>query len=158
MIKEQAYVVSVEEDYAIVIADRRSSCGSCSINKSCGTSVLSNVVGNKQIQLSARNGIDASVGEHVVIGIPEHVILYGSFLMYLIPLLGLLLGSIFGAALSPQLNLSDGFVAICGISGLMLSFLFVNFMLIKKPKGEEQVVIVERLSEYSHEHIIKIHG
>lgn len=156
MIKEQAHVVALDGQDAIVTADRRSSCESCSINKGCGTSVLANVLGNKKIELTVRNDVGANIGEYVIIGIPEHVILRGSLLMYLLPIFGLMLGSVFGAALSPQLNLGDGFVAMSGMSGLLLGFLFVRFSLKQKSNNDQKVMIIERLSEHSHEHIIKI--
>ena len=156
MINEYAYVVEVNGADAVVKAERKSSCEACSINKGCGTSVLASVLGKRSLELSVRNDIGASVGDNVIVGIPDSVILRGSILIYLVPVLTLLLGAIFGTIVSPQLNLADGFVAISGILGLLLGFLFARSILQKISGSENQAVIVERLNKGFQVHTIKV--
>ncbi|MDH5378366.1 MAG: SoxR reducing system RseC family protein, partial [Gammaproteobacteria bacterium] len=63
MTEEQALVVEVNGDYAIIETMRKSTCGSCGVNQACGTSLLAKVIGNKRARVSARNTVGARVGE-----------------------------------------------------------------------------------------------
>ena len=45
MIEENGRVVDVEDGYAWIETERRSTCGSCSANKGCGTATLAKVMG-----------------------------------------------------------------------------------------------------------------
>lgn len=116
MIEEQAIVVKNEGKYVIVNTQRQSSCGHCSVKNTCGTQVLSKVLGNKAAYVRCLNTIETDAsdsaadtsaiaetstvvdkklprytrleeGDRVIIGLQESALLEGSFLMYLLPLI-----------------------------------------------------------------------
>ncbi len=103
MIEEQARVVAIEDEYALVETQRKSTCESCSVNKGCGTAVVSKVFGRSALQLRALNHINAKVGEYVVIGIDERWLLKGSFAAYIIPLVLMLLCAGIGEMIGERL-------------------------------------------------------
>jgi len=87
MITEQAIVISCDKNETWIETQRKSSCGQCSANKGCGTSVLSKVLGNKFSTMKAINKIDAQVGDKVVVALNEASLLKGAFMTYMLPLL-----------------------------------------------------------------------
>ncbi len=118
MIEESAQVVSVEGEYAWVESERRSSCSSCSA-KGCGTGALSKVLGARVQRMKARNPINAVAGDEVVIGIDESILLKGSLYVYIVPLLLMLIGGLFGEVLAPQWGSDgEGLSLLFGLIGL----------------------------------------
>lgn len=123
MIEQQAVVIECLEDVAEVEAVRASSCGACSVNGACGTSLLDRVLGRRPLRLTVANVVGARVGDRVVIGVPEAALLRAATAAYLMPLLGLIAGAIVGqeaalllsaeelAAAASLLGGAGGFVA-----------------------------------------------
>lgn len=119
MIEEQAQVVEIKGTKLILQAQTQSTCGSCAVNKSCGTSVLSKVVGRKFTQFEAENTIGAEVGDTVIVGIAEDALLKGSMVMYAVPILGMLVLAVLAELLLPELAARDLAIAVSGIMGLI---------------------------------------
>lgn len=129
MIEESGYVVRSDEQYAWVLTQRRSGCASCSSKGSCGTGALSGVFGAKAHEVKVRNTIGARAGEEVVIGIREELLVRGSIVVYLMPLLTLIGGSVLGQSLAPQLDLASADAAgiVGGLLGLALGFFLLHW-------------------------------
>jgi sigma-E factor negative regulatory protein RseC len=122
MIEESAQVTKVTGDTVWVMAIQKSACGSCEAQKGCGHSLLAKV-GQKQIELPVdRNGLDVSVDDMVVIGVPEQAILKTSLLMYGLPL-GFM---IFVALIAKWLSLSEGLSVVLAFVSLLCGFVVVN--------------------------------
>ncbi len=107
MIEETARVVAVEEGAAWVETQRQGSCGHCAARGACGTSVLAQVVGRRTARIRALNPVGARPGEQVLIGIREGALLRGSFMLYGLPLLGLIGGGVLGDWVGRHLALGD---------------------------------------------------
>ena len=89
MIEQSATVIKVEGDELVLETQPESTCQSCAVNKGCGTSVLAGMVGNKAIYFRLPNTLSASKGDRVVLGLPEHAVVKGSAIVYLLPLLAM---------------------------------------------------------------------
>lgn len=128
MIEERARVVAVEGQYALVETQRKSTCESCSVNKGCGTAVVSKALGRAPLQHRVENRIDASAGDEVVIGIDESGLLKGSFAAYIVPLLLMLLCAGIGEMIGVRfIGVStEGITIIAAFSGLLLGFLWLG--------------------------------
>ena len=124
MIEEQIEVVEVVGDQLVLQANTKSACGSCAVNKGCGTSVLAKVVGQKFTRFQVDNSVNAVVGDTVVVGIPEDALLKGSLVMYVLPVLSMLVIAVFFDVFLP-LSLPSRDLVIAGFSilGLVLGFL-----------------------------------
>ena len=121
MVEENAKVLKVEGDVVWVQAIQQSACGSCQAQKGCGHSLLAKT-GQRQIDLPvARNGLDVSVDDQVVIGVPEQAILKSSMLMYGVPLGAMLVM----ATLASLMGLSEGMVILASFISLACGFFWV---------------------------------
>tara|TARA_B110000046_G_scaffold185961_1_gene230821 strand:+ start:2974 stop:3432 length:459 start_codon:yes stop_codon:yes gene_type:complete len=89
MILETGTVVSVESGSLWVETIARSTCDACTAKKGCGQRVLSKLTGKTnriRVLLDGQPSSDALPGQLVTIGIPEDVIVRGSLLVYLVPI------------------------------------------------------------------------
>lgn len=126
MLEEQGRVIEVQAGFVWVETQRRSTCGACDLNGGCGTSVLSRVMGQRRTRVRALDSLGARVGEEVIIGIEDTMLLRGSLAVYAVPLLGLLGGAVSGAALAPHWGWStEGGSILFGLAGLGIGILWL---------------------------------
>ncbi len=128
MIEERARVVAIEDEYALVETQRKSTCESCSLNKGCGTAVVSKALGRAAVQLRAINHIDARVNQQVVIGIDERWLLKSSFAAYIVPLLLMLLCAGIGEMIAVRWwgTASEGVTILGAVTGLFVGFAWLR--------------------------------
>ena len=100
MIEETGQIVDVEGAFAWVESGRSSSCGSCAVNKGCGTGAIAKVLGQRRVRMRVLNRIEARVGDRVVIGVSESGLVRGSLAVYTAPLAGLFAGGLAGYMLA----------------------------------------------------------
>jgi sigma-E factor negative regulatory protein RseC len=118
VIEESARVVAVGDGHVWVEAERKSACGSCSVNKGCGTSVLGKLFGGRHAQLRAIDPIGVGLGDEVVLGVREDALVRGSLAVYAVPLLALVAGALIAALLLPAAPASEPWIALAGLAGL----------------------------------------
>lgn len=94
MIEEAGQVLSVEDGFADVETIRTSSCTACRARHGCGHHAIAQVSSANRMRMKAIDPLTVKVGQRVVVGIPEDTLLQASVWMYMIPLLGLLLGAV----------------------------------------------------------------
>ena len=129
MIEEEATVVAVEGDFAIINVARQSTCGQCAAAKGCGTSVFANWYGKRMNQMRVINPIQASVGDQVIVGMKEDALLKASLLIYLMPLVVMGAFAIIGRWLAGQLfhvDVSDAMLMLFAVVGLLLALYVVR--------------------------------
>lgn len=124
MIEEQGRVVAVESGAVWVETLRKSTCSTCSANAGCGQGLLDKLgVDSRRGYVRALSNLNLSVGDQVVIGVREDLLVRGSLLVYLMPLVGLFTA----AVLADQLSLSEPLVILSGFVGLVASWLGVRW-------------------------------
>ena len=122
MIEEHAQVIGFDGEQLVLQAQTQSACGSCAARKGCGTSVLSKVVGGKFTRFQAANNIGASIGDTVVVGIPEDALVRGSMMMYVVPIMGMLVFALLADYFLLAAVVSrDLIIAASAASGLILA-------------------------------------
>lgn len=126
MIEQNAVVISIDGQYALVEAQRQSSCSSCNAKKGCGTGVLENSLGRRAMQMKAINQCEALPGDEVVVAVPEKGFIKTAFFTYLLPLLLMLVGAI----VAQQLSISRGWAYQDVISLVGAGFGFVIALLV----------------------------
>jgi sigma-E factor negative regulatory protein RseC len=132
VLTETGRVVAVEDDTVWIETIRQSVCGACAAQKGCGHGLL-NQLGDghrSYLQLSSNGfpGDAFSVDDQVSIGIPEQLLVQGSFVVYLLPLMTMLVAAAIGPALMPGLApfLAD-MAAIAGaVTGLLVGVFLVR--------------------------------
>ncbi len=149
MIEETATVSSVENGFAWVETQRKSVCGSCAVNKGCGSAVIGKVLGNKRSRVKVLNGINAKLGDSIVIGIEEQALVKGSFALYLVPLLAMLMGAVSGAAFTTIINIeySEGLRILFSFLGLGCGFVWVKTFSKKISNSRQYQPVALRFNE-----------
>lgn len=90
MITETATVTAIDGDIITVSASVKTGCSQCQVSDDCGTSAVAKAFTQKSQFLTLRSPVPVTVGEQVVIGIPEQRILLASWLLYIVPLITLI--------------------------------------------------------------------
>lgn len=118
MIEEQGRVVAVEPGAVWVETLRKSTCSSCSVKAGCGQGLLDQLgASGRRGYVRALSGLQLAVGDVVIIGVREDLLVRGSLLVYLLPLLGLFAV----AGLAEQLGLSEPWVILGALLGFLLA-------------------------------------
>lgn len=122
MIEETGRVVAVEEGAVWVETIRKSTCQSCSAKAGCGESALSKL-GRQSVHIRAGTTDHYVVGDEVVIGVPETLVVTSSLLAYLMPLI---LALAFAVPVDNLLH-TDGWTALAALGGMGLGFALLRW-------------------------------
>lgn len=156
MIEETARVVQTRDGMAWVETRRQTACGSCSVNKGCGTGVLAQVFGQKTSRVRVLNPVDAEEGEEVIIGIREEALVRGSIAVYAVPLLSMMMFALGGEFISARLGLGEGdaVTIVSGIIGLVVGLAWLKHFGTRIARdGRYQPVILRKLGRPSGDKI-----
>ncbi len=124
LLEESARVIEVSDGRLIAETASRSSCSHCGAG-SCSTSVVAKLFGLRRNRLVVANTLGARVGDEVVVGIPDQVLVSASLLAYLLPLVAMLGVT----AVGDRLGLSEFPLSLLALSGLASGFLTVRWHL-----------------------------
>jgi sigma-E factor negative regulatory protein RseC len=150
MLEAEGVVVKLGSDGAYVETSRASSCGTCSSQKSCGTSSFGLLLGSKAKPFRVLNPIGAAVGERVVIGLEEAALLRSSLLSYAVPLILLMAGALLGSHLAPIAAELDLYSVVGAGVGLALGFAALKWVAARTGGQEQfQPVILRRVFSYN---------
>ena len=105
MIEEQVIVTSLDAGGVWVEGVQQSACGSCSAKAGCGKHTMSQLGRKVSLWLpdDPLSDRDFSIGQQIVVGLPEGAILRSTLVLYGIPLVFLLVGAVVGHALAGEL-------------------------------------------------------
>ena len=126
MLLETGRVVAVEADSVWVETIRQSTCGACAAQKGCGHGLLNRISDGHRSLIRVLPGkvaaSDCAVDDEVRIAIPEDVILRGSLIVYILPLLLMLAGAFLGSIwVAANADLGAALGAVAGfVAGFML--------------------------------------
>ena len=129
MLTETGRVVAVDLDGLWVETIRQSTCGTCAAQQGCGHSLLNRITDGKRSYIRVLPGYrdpgDCSVDDRVRISIPEEVILRGSLIVYMLPLLCMLGGATAAVGLIP--GSQDVLAALGAAFGFVLGVALVRW-------------------------------
>lgn len=150
MIEEFAVVTQRVNENVTLEIERRTACGLCGQKRGCGNATWGKLLGHKASEFSAKNAIDANVGDSVVVGIEERAVLSSVFYLYIVPLLTMLIG----AVLADTLLDNEFYVILAASLGLILGFAWVKGHLVgygrvKKSDAKYQAVVLRYADEPS---------
>lgn len=124
MITETGRVVAIEKDCLWVETIQQSACDSCAAQKGCGQRMMARMGGRTtyiRVLLQGKNPAQYQLDDQVQIGIQEEVVAKGSLIVYMVPLLGLVSGTVLGHGW----NQTEWLSAIGGLAGFALGGLIV---------------------------------
>lgn len=127
MIEQHAIILAVEpqednQSLATIEVVRKSACGICGKTRGCGNAIWGKIFAHKMTSFKAKNSINAQVGQSVIVGIDEQAVMKSALLLYLVPLVTMLIGSI----LVSQLNASNLAAMLGAASGLLVGYFWVK--------------------------------
>lgn len=127
MIEEIARVQGVHADGSIdVITERQTACGQCKANQGCSTSVLSALLPKRSMTICLPTELKLQPGDQVVLGLSEKLFLFGTLMMYGMPLLALILGALLGQIISSWVSVSGEWLSIgVGLLAFLGTFYFL---------------------------------
>lgn len=128
MIEQEAVVVSVSDGKAEVEIRRQTACGGCQAGGACGTSLIAQLFERRINFLSVDNAAAAVPGDRVVIGLDDSVLQRASFIVYALPLIGLLLGALFGEMLAEIFRAAsrEPLAIFMGLLGMLAALAWVR--------------------------------
>jgi sigma-E factor negative regulatory protein RseC len=117
---EQGIIEKTMDGKAIVRIRRRSSCAGCGSRGNCEIS-------NKETLVEVLNDISAKAGDYVELTIPEGAVLKLSLLVYILPIIGLIIGAFLGEEAAKQLRVDTPVLSVMGGAMLMvITFFFLR--------------------------------
>jgi len=133
MIEEHALIIALQGDQVVLQIQRQNSCQSCEVSGVCGTGSLGRLLGVRQQNILLQNDHKLSVGEKVIIGLPEKHLIYAGFLMYLLPLISLIFFAIISDYLFGATQWANVVASLAGLGlGLVFSSKLSNKTLAKQ--------------------------
>ncbi|RTE87106.1 MULTISPECIES: SoxR reducing system RseC family protein [Gammaproteobacteria] len=126
MIRELGIVSSIQGQHIEVKTQIKSGCSGCSHQSHCGTGLLSKAMPHREGIVSVYSTEPLQIGDSVELLIPEQDMMVFSFLMYGLPLVGLVVGASLGYWLQPQEELTSILLGLLG-SGLTFGLLKAYF-------------------------------
>ncbi len=126
MLQETGRIIDIEANALWVETMRHSTCNACAAKKGCGQRLLSKITGQSMQLRVLVNPEDINryqIGGHVVLGIPEGVVVKASLFVYLLPLLLMMVFSGFAHTLAANEAVS----VLSGLAGLLLGGLCIHF-------------------------------
>jgi sigma-E factor negative regulatory protein RseC len=123
MIEEPGRVVALDGDAVWVETRRKSTCSGCSAKNGCGQGLMDTLgLRERRGLIRALSDLQLQVGDSVIVGIREDVLLRGAVLVYLFPLMMLMAA----AATAAQFSAREPIVIAAGLGGFFVSWLIVR--------------------------------
>ena len=126
MIEEQALVIAIERDQALLEIMRSKPCGLCGQTRGCGISIWGRLLGHRNNVFRVSNQINVQAGDSVIVGVDEKALLLSSLTAYGIPLLLLLVGALLVGAIAPPSGYADAYALLGAGIGLALGLFLVR--------------------------------
>ena len=79
MIEENAVIVGLENNLAMLEIIRRTPCSLCGQTRGCGISIIGRLFRHRNNVFKAINSVNATMGDEVVVGINEQALLMSAF-------------------------------------------------------------------------------
>jgi sigma-E factor negative regulatory protein RseC len=126
MIVAQAEILLIKDDRVLIKYRRSSSCGGCSEKAKCATGQTQQALpeSNQSVWIEHSSSLSLVIGEWIEVGIEEHHFLRGVFLIYFVPILGLVIGALLGDVL----QFGDFGTSVFSGGGFLLSLLMVRYL------------------------------
>lgn len=143
MIEEQAAVADIDGPHAWVACRAQRDCPRCAEGRGCGGGLLGRWLGDRLHRVRVVHDGGIEVGDCVVIGLEERMLVRATLLVYGIPLLSLFAGAILAAMLGGG---SEAWTITGGLAGLAAGFSWLKWFS-RKIRGDRrfQPVVLRRV-------------
>lgn len=138
--EEIATVSFIDDSYAYLKAESASACSSCAAKSSCGARTISKP--SSSYNLRVKNTLNLKEGDSVIVGLSSNKLLFGSVVLYILPLLMLFLFAFIGKTYFGEVA-----SIFAGIFGLLAGLLFIRHSISKGGVEKQFEPIIIRRNE-----------
>jgi len=96
MIEELAKVTAINNESITVESTVKSSCSGCKQVDNCGSGQIAKAFPQKKLTTNISSSLPVNLGDTVVIGLSEEILLKSAWQVYMWPLIGLIIGAFIG--------------------------------------------------------------
>lgn len=149
MIQERGVITQVQEGAIQVSTKVANTCGSCQQNQHCGTGLLAKWLAPKPEDLRLECQESVAVGQEVVLGVEEGILLKAAALIYMVPLLVLVIAAALMSYVSGYLNLqSEWLVIAVSFAAMASTFASIRWFLHRHAGRHFQPRLLQVLPDY----------
>ena len=112
-------MIRCQDGRAEVELQRKTACGHCEVAQGCGTGAIGRLVGNRQKPITIATNRALNPGEEVLLNVSERAVVQASFMIYGLPLIGLL---IFAVITHILFSWPEWAVVLSAVGGLWSGF------------------------------------
>ena len=146
MSAERGIVERIEEKYAWVRTKRKSACGGCANRSHC-----SSLSGGNHMLVKVFNPLKAKKGDMVEVFLKTSLQLKCTFIVYMIPVLGLMAGASSAAPLANVFSISGSLgIVIFTLLGLFISVVLSRFLINRIATGNQARPVIKRVFSYAN--------
>ena len=124
MIEEQAVVIKASKERVTLEVVRTKPCGLCGQVRGCGNSIWGKIFSHQSGHIETRNDLNAKLGDIVILGIDESLMLKSSLMLYGVPLLSMFLGMVFANSFVKEMM--ELYTLIGAVTGLILGIVMIK--------------------------------
>ncbi|WP_185967957.1 SoxR reducing system RseC family protein [Thalassotalea sp. PS06] len=151
MIEETARVTRIQGDLVDVESVVKSGCSSCQQVDTCGSGQIAKGMSTRYLKLTIQSSLPLNVGDEVVIALPENKLLSAAMQVYILPLIGLLIGGAIGQyLLVDKWQLHELFALLLAAVASLSGFLFARYSQNRPDTQKALQVKILRKCDNSH--------
>ena len=130
MIEEQAIVIKASKESVTLEVVRSKPCGLCGQVRGCGNSIWGKIFSHQSGHIETRNNLNAKLGDIVILGIDETLMLKSSLMLYGVPLLLMFLGMVIANSFAKEMT--ELYTLVGAVLGLSLGVLMIKRVINEK--------------------------
>lgn len=130
MIEEQAVVIKASKERVTLEVVRDKPCGLCGQVRGCGNSIWGKIFSHQSGHIETRNDLNAKLGDVVILGIDETLMLKSSLMLYSVPLLSMFLCMVIANSFAKEMV--ELYTLIGAVTGLFLGVVMIKRVINEK--------------------------
>lgn len=130
MIEEQAVVIKASKERVTLEVVRDKPCGLCGQVRGCGNSIWGKIFSHQSGHIETRNDLNAKLGDVVILGIDETLMLKSALMLYGVPILFMFLGMVMANSFVKEMK--EFFSLIGAVTGLFLGVVVIKRIINEK--------------------------
>ena len=124
MIEEEAIVIKASKENVTLEVVRSKPCGLCGKVRGCGNSIWGKIFSHRTGHIETRNHLNAKLGDVVILGIDETLMLKSSLMLYGVPLMLMFLGMVIANMFAKETT--ELYVLLGAVMGLFLGVVLIK--------------------------------
>ena len=124
MIEEEAIVIKASKENVTLEVVRSKPCGLCGQVRGCGNSIWGKIFSHRTGHIETRNHLNAKLGDVVILGIDETLMLKSSLMLYGVPLMLMFLGMVTANTFAKETT--ELYVLLGAVMGLFLGVVLIK--------------------------------